>query len=348
MLTRYPGYYLLLVTLIFSSACSPRHSEFNTSLLTFGTLLDITLYDVTQKQATRAFSQLENDFRSEQHNWSPWEKGQLYTINRHLQQGKPYTLPDNMQPLIQQAITLSHQSQGMFNPTIGQLINLWQFHKYNWADIHPPDDKTIQQLVIKQPGVNDLILDGKVLQSTNRAVQLSLGAFAKGYGIQQALDTLKAMGIDNAVINAGGDLGVLGKHGKRQWNIGIRNPREDSVIASVKVKSGENVFTSGDYERFYFYKNKRYHHILDPRTGYPAQGFSSVTVIDKNAGVADAAATALLVAGPEKWLSVARSMKLQYVMLIDENNNITMNPKMARRITLAKPASSHTFISKAL
>ncbi len=348
MKIRYLKYYLLLFILVSGSACSPRHEEFNTTLLTFGTLLNITLYDVTQKQATAAFTQLENDFRHYNHNWSPWVKGALYKINQHLKQGKTYTLSDTMKTLIQQGIVLSKQSQGLFNPTIGNLINLWQFHLHDKAHNKPPDNKAVLKLVHERPSVNNLVLRGNVLSSTNPAVQLSLGAYAKGYGIQLALNTLKRMGIKDAVINAGGDLGVLGTHGSREWNIGIRDPRKKTVIASVKVKSGENVFTSGDYERFYFYHHKRYHHILDPRTGYPATGFSSVTVIDKDASAADAAATALLIAGPGKWFNIARAMKLQYVMLIDDHDNITMNPKMAKRIKLTSPAANHIFISKAL
>lgn len=153
---------------------------------------------------------------------------------------------------------------------------------------------------------------------------------------------LKTSGIHNAVINAGGDLGVIGNHGDRPWKIGIRHPRKDEVVAWLEVKNNENVFTSGDYERFYIHNGKRYHHILDPATGYPARGTTSVTVIHNNAGEADAAATALFVAGPEKWVAIARSMGIHYVMLIDEHGKIYMSPKMAERIHLKEEDSDIT------
>ncbi len=340
---------LFFIVLLASSACAPSPTEYKTTIFAFGTLIDITLYDVTSKQANTAFAQMENDFQRDHHNWSPWEDGALARANKQLQQGKASTLPASMVPMIRQAITLSKRSQGAFNPAIGKLINLWQFHKYDRPDIKPPAPERIARLLKTRPEASDIHLRGNnTISSSNPAVQLSLGAFAKGYGIQVELNKLTKMGIKNAIINAGGDLGVRGKHGKRNWNIGIRDPRSKGIIASVKAKSGENVFTSGDYERYYIYQHKRYHHILNPHTGYPTRGFSSVTVIDNDGGVADAAATALMVAGPEKWWQTARSMGIKYAMLIDEHGSIYMNPKMAKRISLTKPGTNHIILSKPL
>lgn len=182
--------------------------------------------------------------------------------------------------------------------------------------------------------MENLKLDGKKLSSNNSSTQLNFGAFAKGYSIDLSMQYLKKSGIRNAVINTGGDLGVIGKHGNRHWKVGIRHPRKEEVIAWLEVKNNENVFTSGDYERFYIHNNKRYHHILNPETGYPASGATSVTVLHHNASEADAAATALFVAGPKKWHEIALSMGIRSVMLIDDHGKIHMSPKMADRIHL--------------
>ena len=104
------------------------------------------------------------------------------------------------------------------------------------------------------------------------------------------------------------------------------------MLASLEVQGDESVFTSGDYERYYEYQGKRYHHILDPRTGYPSQGATSVTVIHDNGAEADAAATALMVAGPKDWYEVARHMGIKYVMLVDDEGVVHMNPAMAARV----------------
>ena len=333
---------------IMLAACAERPREFKTTLFAFGTLIDITLYTKNAEQAEAAFDRLAADFQRYHHDWSPWEDGALSHVNKQLKQGKSDTLTPELAALVRQAIQLGQQSHGLFNPTIGNLINLWQFHLSDTPGAKPPQDSKIRQLLETKPQTADLTLNGLQLSSRNPAVQLSLGAFAKGYGIQLALDTLADMDIHDAVVNAGGDLGVRGRHRNRPWHVGIRDPRSDRVLASVEVNSGENVFTSGDYERFYYYRGRRYHHILNPETGYPTTGFSSVTVIDNDASVADAAATALMVAGPERWLEIARSMKLRFVLLVDEHGAITMNPAMAKRIKLEKAVSNHIIVSEAL
>ena len=178
---------------------------------------------------------------------------------------------------------------------------------------------------------------------------LNFGAFAKGYAIKLGIKQLQTLGIDNAIINAGGDLSVIGQHGNRAWNIGIRHPRENSVLASVEVKNDESVFTSGDYERFYIYQSKRYHHILNPKTGYPTDDAQSVTVIHSDAGRADAAATALFVAGSKNWQTIAKSMGIRHVMLVDAEGNIQLTPAMEKRIKfLNKSPTSRIIISEEL
>jgi thiamine biosynthesis lipoprotein len=140
------------------------------------------------------------------------------------------------------------------------------------------------------------------------------------------------MGIKHAIISAGGDLKTIGSHGDRPWSIAIQHPRMDTWIAQMETQGEESIFTSGDYERYYEYKGKRYHHILDPRTGYPATGVQSVTVIHTDSGLADAAATALFVAGAEKWLEIAKKLQLKQAMLIDDNGTVFVTPEMKKRL----------------
>ena len=339
---------LLLALCLVLAACSPPRGQFQTTFYHFGTLIDISLYDVDRATAQAAFDRLEADFNRWHRDWSPWEDGELARINRKLAAGESARPRPAMRAMLQQAIELGRQSQGLFNPAIGELIDLWRFHLADRQTLAPPAPEAIAQWLAHKPEIDDLEFDGDTLRSRNRHARLSLGAFAKGYGIGLALARLRAMGIDNAVINAGGDLGVSGRHGQRAWRIGIRHPRREGVIASVEAAPGESIFTSGDYERFYMYKGQRYHHILDPRTGYPARGFTSVTVIDPDPGRADAAATALLIAGPEQWLRVARAMHIQYVLLVDTGNRVIMNPKMAARVKLQKQGLAGTIISEAL
>ena len=352
-------------SLIFASAllagCEQPAKQVNYSIFAFGTLIDITLYDVDKIQADAAFEQLQKDFDFYHQHWSPWTNGDLARLNIQLNSQlekisdnpgntPPLSVPEHLVPLIKTSIELSEQSEHFYNPTIGQLINLWQFHKYQEKSIQPPADSQIQRLIKANPQMSDLSLDKQNrLININPAVSLNFGAFAKGYAIELEIKQLQKLNIQNAVINAGGDLSVIGQHGDRLWNIGIRHPREDSILASIEIKHNESIFTSGDYERFYFYQGKRFHHILDPRTGYPTADAQSVTVLHQDAGRADAAATAIAVAGSKNWQRIAKNMGISHVLLVDAKGNIQLTPAMKKRIKfLNKSPGSHIVVSKEL
>ena len=144
------------------------------------------------------------------------------------------------------------------------------------------------------------------------------------------------MGVTDAIVNAGGDLKVIGSKAGNPWRIAIRNPEGNSPIAIIAAKDGDAIFTSGNYQRGFLWKNEWYHHLLDPRTGYPARGISSVTVIHKNAATADAAATAIFIAGLNDWHKIAKKMGVKYALIVDDKKNIYMNPKMWKRIEIDK------------
>jgi len=323
--------------------------KYQHSILSFGTVIDVTLIDVDQHKAQQVFSTLEEDFALWHRVWNPWQKGPLVRVNTLIPTKAAFNLPLHLIPIIKQSQTLYEQSDGLFNPAIGHLINLWKFHEYKDSDKQPPDDNQIDLMVTANPTMSALQLTNIQLQSSNENVQLNFGAFAKGYAIERSMKTLRKFNISNAVINAGGDLKVIGQHKDRPWKIGIRHPRnKHAIIASVQTYDNESIFTSGDYERFFIFEEKRYNHILDPRTGYPADQSQSVTVIHNDAGIADAAATALFVAGPDNWHQIAKKMGIKYVMLIAANGDIHLNPAMAKRIQLNNKDGSSVKISETL
>ncbi|MEA1996675.1 MAG: FAD:protein FMN transferase, partial [Gemmatimonadota bacterium] len=134
------------------------------------------------------------------------------------------------------------------------------------------------------------------------AGSLDMGGVAKGYAVDRAIAVLKARGVKNALVNLGGEIGVLGAGSNgRSWRIGVQHPRNTSMhIGVIELTDGNFVATSGDYERYFFENGRRYHHILDPDTGYPAaRGAVSVTVITTSCLEADALATAAFVMGAE-------------------------------------------------
>src|SRR5690606_34190902 len=119
------------------------------------------------------------------------------------------------------------------------------------------------------PAMNALTIAGNEISSRDPALWLDMGAFAKGLALEKAASRLRAADVSGAIINAGGDMKVLGHAGGRDWRIGIRHPRDNHVFAAVTVGGNESVFTSGDYERFFEHGGARFHHLLDPRSGRP-------------------------------------------------------------------------------
>jgi thiamine biosynthesis lipoprotein len=249
-------------------------------------------------------------------------------------------VPPSLVPIIEQSIALSARSDGLFNPAIGGLLNLWGFQSSERPNGPPPAREAIAGWVARHPSMADLRLDAAVLTSTNDAVQLDFGAFAKGYAIDVAIAKLRARGIENAIANAGGDLRAIGSKGGQPWRVGVRHPQGDGVLAAIAVQGDESVFTSGNYERFREHAGVHYQHILDPRSGWPVEGVTSVTVIHDNGAVADAAATALVVAGPTEWHRIAGQMGIRYVMLVDDHGTVYMNPAMQSRVEFQEPPTN--------
>ena len=345
--TRFLLRHLLALSCLLLAGCADKPQDIHQSLFIFGTLVDITVHGAPAEQAEAAVADVDADFQRMHREWHAWKPGgELVELNRHIAAGETTTVSDFLLPLLLQARTLSIQSDGLFNPAIGRLIALWGFHSDEPPPGPPPSAASIETLVAGKPDMQALVIDGNRVSSVNPLVQLDLGGFAKGYALNRAIARLHEHGVDNAIVNAGGDLCVSGQHGDRPWQIGIRHPQGEGVIAALAVADGECVLTSGNYERYREYEDVRYAHILDPRTGWPVRHVASATVIHTDGGVADAAATALTVAGPDDWQRIARRMGLVYVMLVDEAGTVYLSPAMAKRIQFAAGEENTTVIGE--
>ncbi len=339
--------FLFATALLLMSCEKPETpvSLFEEQMFVMGTIVNVTIANETPQKSEKAFHDLLTDFKFMQAAWNPWKRGSLGRVNQLLPMQAEFTIGPAMKNLITQSRQLEAQSNGLFTPAIGKLVKLWQFNLDEMPTGPPPEDREIQKIVAANARMTDLDLNGLILKSRNPDLILDFGGFAKGYGLNKAVDHLKDIGVENAIVNAGGDLRAIGTKGGKPWVIGIRNPRDENIIASLEVSCDESVFTSGDYERFYDYKGKRYHHILDPRTGYPADKTTSVTVVHSDAAIADAAATALFVAGPELWETIAQKMGITQVMLIDKNGAIEITPELYQRIKFIQKEKLNISIS---
>ncbi len=331
-------WYQILLTLVLLSGCTAPAGNISFRILAFGTYIDVTLSGVTPARAAAAREHLERDFAAMQQAWHAWEPGPVGRINQLIRTSSPpFAAPPSVLPLLRRAQQLAAQSDYLFDPGIGQLIALWGFQGN--ARSQPPPADQIQAWLNSRPGIRDITLDGFYLSSDNPGVQLDFGAIGKGYGISQAMQRLHSLGIQHAIVNAGGDLQASGTNQSQPWRVAIRDPQgtPDSVLGTLSVSGDAAVFTSGDYERHFSWQGKRYHHILDPRTGYPATGLSSVTVVHKDATLADAAATALLIAGPADWRRIADQMGVAAVLVADTQGQVQLTSAMQQYLTLRQP-----------
>jgi len=205
--------------------------------------------------------------------------------------------------LIKSALEISRNTSGAFDPTLYSLTRLWGFDDESSLRRIPSEDEI--EAALRSTGFSRITFDEKTgYVSLSDGAMMDLGAIAKGYAVDMAIAKIKALDEGaTGFIDAGGDIGVIGpKYGSRPWIIGVRDPRGESVqdvIEYIYLYDGA-VATSGDYERFFVEDNVRYHHILDPETGYPSRnGVISATVIGRSAMLADAYATAAFVIGME-------------------------------------------------
>ena len=339
---------LVIIFLSLLTACQRPVPEYRESQYLFGTLIHFTIRGVESTQAQQAVAAVGEDFQRMHNDWHAWKPGELSRLNQQLPDGEFHPVSPFLLPLLEEAGALAAQSDDLFNPAIGQLVKLWGFHSDALPSGPPPSRDVIQALVAKQPRMADLIIKGSRIRSQNPAVSLDFGGFAKGAALDLAMQRLRSMGIQNAIINAGGDLNAIGSHGDRPWKVGVRHPQGEGVLAGVELKDGEAIYTSGNYERYREHEGINYSHIIDPRSGMPVQHVASVTVIDTVGARADAAATALSVAGPKDWYRTARQMGLKYVMLVDEQGRVHMNPAMAERIRFEVELLSPPVISAPL
>ncbi len=213
--------------------------------------------------------------------------------------------------VIRYALKVSATSGGAFDITIAPLVKLWGFYG---DSPRLPRAKEIEDTLSKIGYKYLLFRDGK-LDKTKADIAIDLGGIAKGYGVLQASKVLLEEGVASALIDAGGDVYALGKKGRKFWKVGIRNPRGEELLGYVEVEDLA-VMGSGDYERFFIKDSRRFHHILDPRTGYPAQDLSGVTLIHPDPMVADAWCTALFVLGPGKGLEIIDKISDMEAILI--------------------------------
>ena len=205
---------------------------------------------------------------------------------------QPVMITNATAAVIEQSVQWAESSDGAFDPCLGAAVSLWDVKNRSV----PPDEKRVQQLVSRElyRSVDlDKYQGRPVIRLTDESAMLDLGGIAKGYGVDRAVQSLREWGIEDALVNAGGDLYAMGESEDGDpWNIGVRSPSDPSKVTHKFELTDEAVATSGDYLQNFKHAGATYHHLLDPKTASPREsGVHSVTVAADNCMTADAAAT---------------------------------------------------------
>jgi thiamine biosynthesis lipoprotein len=168
-----------------------------------------------------------------------------------------------------------------------------------------------------------------------KGMRIDLGGIAKGYAVDRAVALLKSRGYQNMIVNAGGDIRVSGRKARGPWVVGIQDPRDRSRILATIDAAETSVATSGDYERYFVKEEKRYHHLLNPFTGFPARQCRSVTILADDSLSADGLATAVFVMGPKRGLHLIEAMEGVEGLIVSSEGKIIQSEGMKGKLRLS-------------
>lgn len=326
---------ILVALVLLASACTRPDTTHRSTGRVFGTVVDVSIYGGSPERAAELSRAVLAEFDRLHHKFHSWQPSMLTALNDAIARGEPFTADAEMVSLLQSATLLADRSGNLFNPAIGRLIRLWGFQSSKF-ERHDPSREDIAHWVAANPRLSDLRYEGVTITSTNKAVMIDLGGYAKGYALDRAALILRKAGVKAALINVGGNVLAIGQPGARPWTVGIQDPRGDGTLASVELHDNEAMGTSGDYQRYFMKEGKRHPHIIDPRTGYTVDLVASVTVITSggtDAGLrSDGNSKPLFITGPAHWEAMAARMEMKEVLLIDADKRFLMTPAMRARL----------------
>ena len=272
---------ILCITLFLTSCTSDEPME--TEIFAMDTFIQLRIWGEAEQLTAVADLIRELDRSFNVHS----EGSEIFALNRD----KNANLSPFAVELLNAAVSYSRTTDGAFDPTVFPVVEQWK----EAADAVPVPE-------LKSVGFENIVITGQVAKLENGA-SLDLGAIAKGFAAQKSIELLQQAGVETALLSLGGNVQTLGaKPDGSKWAVGIADPDAPSEHAAVVEFEGSMALvTSGGYQRYYEIGAERYHHIIDPKTGFPAENeLASVTILAKNGTMADAYSTALFVMGLEQ------------------------------------------------
>ena len=317
----------------------------------FGTRVEVLVWGKDEAAARAATAAVLREFDRLHRSYHAWKPSELTALNDAIAAGRPHEVSEELAALIVEAQALAARGEYLFDPGIGALVKLWGFHDEEFKP-QLPDAATLDALRKAKPSIARLAVQGRRIASTvrldtashNFSVALDFGGYLKGVALDRAAAILNAAGIHNALINIGGNVLALGAKGGQPWRVGIQHPRKSEPLATLDLKDGEAIGTSGDYQRYFELDGRRYSHLLDPRSAEPAVGTQALTVLiaprpDGKAGLwSDVASKPLFVAGDD-WRRLATKLDITQVLRVDAAGHVEVTDALRPRLTFVAGAA---------
>lgn len=320
----------IFILLILSSLITPSLSAaevFKRNSVVMGTDIELTVFAANTREEARvnaAFDAAILEMERIEAEMSEWREGTPISLVNHKAGKEPVPVPEELFRVIAAAQKVSELSNGAFDISWAAMRGVWNFAK---GKEHLPAPEEIRK---RLPLVNYKYIELDEIKKTvflrKEGMSIGLGAIAKGYAVDKAMQALANSGFKNAIVKAGGDMRVQGTNNGKSWEIGIRHPRNSEKLIGKLALSNISISTSGDYERFFIKDGILYHHIMDPKTGYPAKGCQSVTILAPDTMTSDALSTAVFVLGPEEGMKLIKGLSGIEGIIIDSEGKIQHSP----------------------
>jgi thiamine biosynthesis lipoprotein len=317
-----------------------------------GTYAEVIISKAPKEKALEAITDAEADLQAfDKIGYTFEEECELNRLNEALANGDAFEASDELVELIRISTKLSNKSKGLFNPAVGELTALWEYHCTSEPCPESPYPDEVMELVKKKnmsvlkhkPRMSDININGNAISSKNRYLKLEFGDVIRGFAMDKVIEHLKDMDIENAMIDIGPSVRIIGKKGEHPWWVGLYDASGKHIIGTIGLSDDNAVVTAPSLTKSFSDKGTIYRHVVHPDTGLPVKDISSVTVVHKSAAVADVTATALMIAGLDNWKSVAKTMNVSAILLFTNDGTIYLSPAMAHMINW-KTEIPHKFL----
>mgnify|MGYP003384244825 FL=1 len=286
-----------------------------------GVRFELTAVSDNEKLARESIDEAIKEIKRIEDLISSWnQNSETSEINRNAGL-KAVKVSSELFDLIVRSKKISALTNGLFDISFASVDKIW---KFDGSQTSIPSEENVKASVAKINYQNIILNKEKqTVFLKEKGMKIGFGAIGKGYAANKAKAKMLALGIKDGVVNAGGDLITWGKmeHGG-DWSIGIANPKEKDQVMGWLIINDLAVVTSGNYEKFFIADGKKYSHIINPTTGYPASGTRSVTIICKDAELSDALATSVFILGASKGIELINQLKNIECLVVTAQNEL--------------------------